>query len=286
MRKLIESGYIYVAQPPLYRMKKGKQEWYVTDEKDYEKYILENGIGKNTLRIGSNGSKYSGARLIDLLEKLLRYNSHYRLALRRGIPGIFLDKIIENNAFCNCHFEDRDKAFPQVENSLGDMGLQVEEVGLMEESDNEHKRYMMKIQGTLDGNSVLFELSSDTLVSIDFHRLNQLSRSLKALREPPFFIVDSDREDIKLDSHEALIEYAFKEGRRGLTVQRYKGLGEMNPDQLWATTMDPEIRTLLRITLEDAVEAERIFTILMGDEVEPRRRFIEEHAFSVQNLDV
>jgi len=287
MIELIEKGYVYVAQPPLYRMKKGKQEWYITEQKDYDRYILEKGIGKYTLRTGSNRTQYSGSRLVELMDNLIRFNNLYRLALRKEIPDPFLERVVTDRTFCTCQFDDRDKAIKIIESVVNNMGLQMEAViPEVEDTEEINNNYTLQISGNLDNKPISFSVDGDTLVTTEFLHLYRLSKAIKPLYEPPYFIKISDDEEITVGGREELIEQAYKLGRKGLTVQRYKGLGEMNPDQLWATTMNPEVRTLFRVTLEDVVEADRIFTILMGDLVEPRRRFIEEHAFNVRNLDI
>ena len=167
------------------------------------------------------------------------------------------------------------------------MGLQMEAViPEVEETEEINNNYTLQISGNLDNKPISFSVDGETLVTTEFLHLYRLSKAIKPLYEPPYFMKISDDEEITVGGREELIEQAYKLGRKGLTIQRYKGLGEMNPDQLWATTMNPEVRTLFRVTLEDVVEADRIFTILMGDQVEPRRRFIEEHAFNVRNLDI
>ncbi len=145
--------------------------------------------------------------------------------------------------------------------------------------------YSLTVSGTFDGQLVQYILYKNTLSSIDFLNLFELRKTLKPLLKFPLAVADNgNREEV--ENLEGLLDLATKLGRKGLTIQRYKGLGEMNPEQLWSTTMNPETRTLQQVKLNDVVEADRIFTVLMGDEVEPRRKFIQENAFNVRNLDV
>jgi len=147
--------------------------------------------------------------------------------------------------------------------------------------------YSLKVMGNRDSQIIEYTMFKNTLSSIDFLNMYELKKTLRSLNSFPIVVKeDAEGEIGRANDFQALVELANALGRKGLVVQRYKGLGEMNPEQLWATTMNPEIRTLYRVNLEDAVEADRIFTILMGSEVEPRRKFIQENAFNVRNLDV
>ncbi len=310
MRKLVEAGYLYIAQPPLYRMRKGKKEWYVTEEKDYEKFILENGIGRTTLKPFGNGAGISGARLIELMGKLFRYINNYEKCIKIGFPKRLLDDLLESRVFCTCHFDDSETAIPMIKSALSDAGYmadsidicyareecETEKVGIEDITLNENGEilkgesivdYSISISGNFDGHIVQYKLLKNTLSSIDFLNMYELKKSLKVLEKFPISVSGDDDGSVQeINSFEELIDIANSLGRKGLIVQRYKGLGEMNPEQLWSTTMNPDTRTLYKVDLEDIVEADRIFTILMGDEVEPRRKFIEEHAFNVRNLDV
>jgi len=310
MRKLLEAGYLYIAQPPLYRLKKGKKEWYVTDQKDYERFILENGIGNITLKPSGNGNGINGARLMELMRKLFRYVNSYEKCLKIGFPKYLLDNILESKAFCTCHFDDSETAIPVIKRELEKAGYMIESVDITyvreeyETKEDETEQlfldengesllgpvigdYSISISGNFEGQIIHYTLLKNTLASIDFLNMYELRKSLKVLEKFPLLVIDNDEGGIEeVNSFTELVELANKLGRKGLTVQRYKGLGEMNPGQLWETTMDPETRTLYKVNLEDVVEADRIFTILMGDEVEPRRKFIQENAFNVRNLDV
>ncbi|MBN1291875.1 MAG: DNA topoisomerase (ATP-hydrolyzing) subunit B [Candidatus Latescibacteria bacterium] len=304
MPDLVESGYLYIAQPPLYRLKKGKQEWYVTDQKDYDKFILENGIGKTKITPANNGSGYSGSRLIELMEKLFRFKFIYDKCIKIGFPKPLLDSLLESREFCVTHFDDAELAIPSIERVIREVEYTVEsieKVHLHSESnddettpdieDDEKKYsiisdYSIKVSGNYEGQYIEYTLFKNTLSSIDFLNMYELKKSLKVLDQYPIVINDDGVDVEEVSSLDALIDAANRLGRKGLTVQRYKGLGEMNPEQLWSTTMDPDTRTLYRIDLQDVVEADRIFTILMGGDVEPRRKFIQENAFNVRNLDV
>ena len=310
MRELVEAGYLYIAQPPLYRLKKGKKEWYVTDEKDYERFILENGIATVTLKTPSNGGGIKGERLLELMKKLFKYVSNYEKCLKIGFPKQLLDSILESRAFCTCHFDDGESAIPVIKRELTSAGYIVDKPTVTYVHEEEETEiddndllftkengdviqgpviadYIISVNGKFDGKRISYILMKHTLSSIDFLNMYELKKSLKVLDNFPIKAENNGEGVIdELNSLSELVEFANKMGRKGLGVQRYKGLGEMNPEQLWETTMNPEIRTLFKVNLDDVVEADRIFTILMGDEVEPRRKFIQENAFNVRNLDV
>ena len=314
MPELIESGYLYIAQPPLYRLKKGKKEWYVTEQKDYDKFILENGIGRAKVKPSGNGTDFSGARLLELMEKLFQFNYNYDKCIKIGFPKHLLDKLLESRDFCTCHFDDASTALPTIKRAIGSSGFIIDsiekihhhetekaekpeldedgnEINVTEENgDSENGEvvvdYTINVSGTVDGQYIDYVLYKNTLSSIDFLNMYELIKSLKVIDRYPLQIENENEIVEEANNRDELIEVANRLGRKGLSVQRYKGLGEMNPDQLWNTTMDPDTRTLFRVDLEDVVEADRIFTILMGGDVEPRRKFIQENAFNVRNLDI
>ncbi len=330
MPELIENGYLYIAQPPLYRLKKGKQEWYVTDQKDYDRFILDNGIGKTRVIPANNGIVYTGSRLVELMEKLFIFMHNYNKCLKIGFPKPLLDSFLNSREFCTCHFDDAETAIPTIERIVQYFEYtveSVEKIHLHEVSDekkydkeketgNETENetgeetvdetvdetengtdeeievegiindYSINVSGNLDGQIIEYTLYKNTLSAIDFLNMYELKKSLKVLDSYPITVEENGDKVEEVQSMEGLLETANRLGRKGLTIQRYKGLGEMNPDQLWSTTMDPETRTLYRVALNDVVEADRIFTILMGGEVPPRRKFIQENAFNVRNLDI
>ncbi len=318
MPMMVEAGHLYIAQPPLYRVKRGKKEWYVTDQKDYDKFILDNGIGNATVRpAGNTNGGYSGARLVELMEKLFKYATLYEKCIKLGFPKPLLESLLDSRAFCASHFDDAETAIPAIRKELEFSGYVVENMEIHrahEESEEEEitdedllvqdaeengtngsvkphhpaiEDYSISVSGTVNGELIQYTLMKTTLSSIDFLNMYELRKNLKVLDKFPLIVSSGDdSEAVEINSFNELIDLATKLGRKGLTIQRYKGLGEMNPDQLWQTTMDPETRTLYKVMLEDVVEADRIFTVLMGDEVEPRRKFIQENAFNVRNLDV
>ncbi|MFA6472260.1 MAG: hypothetical protein WCU00_09500, partial [Candidatus Latescibacterota bacterium] len=217
---------------------------------------------------------------------------------------------LENRAFCTCHFDDHETAIPTINAVAAELGYMVETVDtyqaeeasptepdgepMIEFTDSAARSaakgkvddYSIRLVGRKENHIIEYTLSKNTLSSIDFLNMYELKKALKTLNAFPVVIRDGDEVLAEANSLLELEEIANTLGRKGLVIQRYKGLGEMNPEQLWSTTMNPDTRTLYKVNLEDVVEADRIFTILMGDEVEPRRKFIQENAFNVRNLDV
>jgi len=307
MPELVERGYLYIAQPPLYRMRKGKREWYVTDQKDYDRFILENGIGRTILRHNGSTLNLSGSRLVEMMEKVFRFKGVYDRCLKIGFPKELLDRLLEDRAFCTCHFSDSQTAIPRIKFAVERAGFMVDSIKVQRnheetdemleaeyDGDDEEvanlppvEDYMIDVSGSIGGRLISYTLCKNVLASIDFLHMYELKKAIRSIERFPVTIVDGNGKELGVANDIGeLVEKANEIGKKGLVVQRYKGLGEMNPDQLWETTMNPETRTLYRIRLEDVVEADRIFTILMGGEVEPRRKFIQENAFNVRNLDV
>ena len=277
MPELVENGYLYVAQPPLYRLGDGKKEIYVKDEEGFNNFILKriSEKGKVTLE---NGEEISGERFMDILNGLIKfYESLSRLA-RKGYSRRFIEFLVSNGVTDKSLFKNREfmEGFLQ---RLQENGFQVErKVG--EEDDY----YEFVVTETQDGGQT-FAVNWEFFSSPELRLLMRISNEFGKLNNGSF-IASGDGEIKKIENPEQFLHYLMEKGKKGLNIQRYKGLGEMNPEQLWTTTMDPEKRTLLRVRIEDWVEADDIFTILMGEKVEPRRDFIQTHALEVTDLDV
>ncbi|HKQ97336.1 MAG TPA: DNA topoisomerase (ATP-hydrolyzing) subunit B [Candidatus Polarisedimenticolia bacterium] len=279
MPQLIERSHIYIAQPPLYRVKRGKTEAYLANDDDLGRFLMEQASQERAVKLPAAGSKLEGTELKHVLERLARYQAHLDLLKKRGFePGL-----VETLLAARLHEE---KQFVSADD-LGKVREKVEASGRPTgelEKDEEHGRYTFNVQSAQRGRAPV-SVSWDLVSSIEYKTLHALDEDLKVLREPPYVVAENGHET-SVASRVELLTLLMEEGKKGVTIQRYKGLGEMNPGQLWETTMNPETRRLLQVGVADAVEADSIFTVLMGDVVEPRRQFIEQNALNVRNLDI
>ncbi len=284
MPDVVEKGYLYIAQPPLYKVARGKKEIYFKDEKALDEYLLDLGTEGTALAL-PGGGKLEGPPLKEMLEKVLSYRSYLdRVDKRRDAR--LVDAILSATEIRRATLDDGAELTKQIEHvqtALEKTHPDMLPLVARLESDAEHqcKRLVLKPRGSARDTVI----DHAFLAGPDFAELVNLRKALDAAGKPPYVVTleDGPRELPSLDEVWATIKGAAE---KGLTKQRYKGLGEMNPEQLWETTMNPETRTLLQVRVDDAVEADGIFTVLMGDAVEPRRQFIERNALDAGNLDI
>jgi DNA gyrase subunit B len=292
--KIIEQGYVYIAQPPLFRAKRGKSETYIKDERELDAFLIRRAVEARVLRIPAKQVEVSGADLERLLQKMMTHQKLMQTVERRGHSREIVEALLQAGADRE-YFADKEK----LEQLASDLTTPVRTVAV--QRDEEHNRYLLNVEDRSGGYPRQHLIGHDFVTAAEYRTL------LANYREMPRFDGDiivsgagappdgdaaeapakpSKVEDVRLRSRDELLEFFLAAGKKGLAVNRYKGLGEMNPDQLWATTMDPAIRTLLQVRAEDHTEADLMFTTLMGDQVEPRRKFIEDNALDVKNLDV
>ena len=278
MPELIENGYLYVAQPPLYRITFGKNEIYIKDEDEFDDYIF-NRISENEKVMVSDDKDLTGQRLVNFLKGIKKFYENLQKLARRGISQKFIEFIASNGPtdkkmFKNSEFMDG------IFKSLEGNGFKVSDINVTVE-DGE---YEFTVTETKNGGKPSF-IDWEFLASPELKNMITLYNKFKELIVDEYQL-DNEGEGKKVNGPEKLINEIMEKARKGIAIQRYKGLGEMNPDQLWKTTMDPEKRRLLRIRVEDVVDADDIFTVLMGDKVEPRREFIQNNALEVKELDI
>ena len=287
MRELVENGHIFIAQPPLYKVSKGKNEQYVKDDAALLVYLTQKALESASLHVNASAPPLQGQALEALVgqfrgvsELMDRMSLVYPLDILealiyvRGLDSKLLQKRGEVAAWC---------AELQEKLEESDAGSHRYQVSVKE--DKERKVFLPNVEVTAHGVPHYHTLSRDFFVSSEYGAIVQLGETLQGLIEEGAYVKRGERTH-EVTSFKQALDWLMSESRRGINTQRYKGLGEMNPDQLWETTMDPESRRMLVVSIEDAIAADQMFTTLMGDQVEPRRDFIETNALSVVNLDV
>jgi DNA gyrase subunit B len=291
MKAVIERGYLYIAQPPLFKVSDRKQEIYIHNEEDMKNHVLNNGVNRIKL-VAGNGTPqtYTGNRLLTIIRKAMRIETILDRFEREERHRDLIRILAGDPALSEEDFRT-EEAINRVAKRTGlAMGELLEEV--VTEMDPEHGRWQMVFRIKRSGQIQTSCIDRDLLRLPKFQELKAQLSQVAVLGEPPYRIQSEEEEPGSGKSPEtaesmaALIDRVVAAGKKGFNVQRYKGLGEMNPEQLWETTMNPEKRTLLQVHIEDAVAADEIFTTLMGDQVEPRRDFIYKNALYATNLDV
>ena len=294
---LVEKGYLYIAQPPLYKVKRGKQERYLKDEGSLEDYLIEKGTENLRLRSAeSNGNgggtalgrDVKGAALQSFVKKVVRMDKLLQLMTRKHKERALIEALLLQPDFNAERLRDQKELEDLAIQLASYINLLAPEVGPMSsvvEEDPEHNSLKLVCATRSNGSGIRTVIDREFLASPEYRELKRLHGELVASGHSPFILEDGERSS-ELRSHKDLLDFVMERGKKGQYIQRYKGLGEMNPGQLWETTMDPESRVLLQVRVEDGVEADIIFSTLMGDHVEPRRKFIEDYALTVRNLDI
>jgi DNA gyrase subunit B len=299
---VIESGFVFIAQPPLFRVKRGKSETYIKDERELEAFLIKRAAEARIVRIPATKTEISGVELEKLLHKMIAHQKFLHTVERRGHPREIVEALVAAGADRE-YFADKDK----LEGLAQALTTPMRTVTV--QRDEEHNRYLLQVEDRSNG------YPRHHTIGVDFVTAGEYRTLLANHRDIPAFdggvTVSSAAEsageteepeetagapavkpakvkptEVKLRSIDELVEFFITAGKKGVAINRYKGLGEMNPEQLWETTMNPAARTLLQVRAEDHTEADLMFTTLMGDQVEPRRKFIEDNALDVKNLDV
>ena len=276
MPELIEKGHLYVAQPPLYRVALGREEIYIKDEEAFNKYILDR-ISKKEKVLLSDGNEVSGKKLITFLAGIIKYYENLNRLSRRGYSTRFVELLAAQGVTEKSRFKDKD-FMDKLFKIFQDKGFDISDIKQNEE-DGYFEFLVMDTQNGGQYSSIDWYLLS----SPELRQLTGINKDLAEIHKGEYTISGEDK---KVEDPQELLNVLIEKAKKGLNIQRYKGLGEMNPGQLWTTTMNPEKRTLLQVRIEDVVDADDIFTILMGDKVEPRREFIQTNALEVTELDI
>ena len=274
MRELIERGHLYIAQPPLYKVKRGKKEMYLKNEAALQQFLLDEGSEELNLRLENGDRVYSGKQIIPVIRQFIEHRAILDKVVKKGIGAELLELFLKAGV-------------PAAIEELQQFGGYLETMKKLR-SDADYQMEEERISFSI-GN-VRNQIDNQTLNVLATHEYELLVENYRKVCETmaggKVFLEQEGKVLLETSNHEELLAWFLEYAKKGLNIQRYKGLGEMNPDQLWETTMNPQNRTLLQVKIEDLVEADEIFTILMGDQVEPRRDFIEQNALNVVNLDI
>jgi len=273
MPEVIEKGYLYIAQPPLFRVKKGKSERYIQNESQLENMLFEMAVDDIEI---VNGKSLSGKDIIPYIQNLSKFEKLLEWFAKRKNDTAVLKTLL--------HYElnkDLLKNKKDINDLVGKLKKEYPDLSDLIQKDEEHESYRLELKR--EGLKLTFD--DEFLASPEFRELKNLFSELRGLGHPPYN-VNYNKEKHTFGSSRELFDFILTIAKKGINIQRYKGLGEMNPQQLWDTTMNPGERTFLQVTVEDLVKAEMIFSTLMGDQVEPRKEFIAKHALEVRNLDI
>ncbi len=326
MRALIDNGYVYIAQPPLFRVKRGRSESFIKDERELEAWLIRRAVGSRVVRLLDTGVEISGHELEIKLEKMIAFRKFLQIVERRGPARDVVMAVVDRDPRDKAFFSDR----PALEALAAELSGPLRTVTV--QADDEHQAFALAIEDRSGGYPRYHRIDLDFVQTGEFRTLLASYKDVRGIKGPmeilsvgasepeeeeteepgaaangttiggaptdeatrlaaepkPAVRKPGPREGaaVRVETLDDLVELFITAGKKGIAVNRYKGLGEMNPDTLWATTMNPESRTLLQVRAEDHAEADLMFTTLMGDQVEPRRKFIEDNALDVKNLDV
>ncbi|KIO37019.1 DNA topoisomerase (ATP-hydrolyzing) subunit B [Shewanella sp. cp20] len=287
MPELIERGYVFIAQPPLYKVKKGKQEQYLKDDPALTEYLTNLALDGGEIHPSQDAPAMSGAPLEKLVYQYREVEAIFD-RLEQRFPIMLTERMLYQPGLTSDTLADEAKVKLWCDNYVAAL-TEAESGGFIFSAepflDPERQVYLPKVTVRKHGIDTHYLFSYDFLQSSDYQRMTALAEALEGLIEEGGYVKRGERVK-EVSSFVEALDWLMNDSKRGLYIQRYKGLGEMNPEQLWETTMDPESRRMLKVTIEDAIAADQLFTCLMGDQVEPRRDFIESNALNVANLDV
>jgi DNA gyrase subunit B len=277
MNAVIEAGHLFIAQPPLFKVKKGKTEKYLMNEREFEEFFLTSWVAGARVKVPGTRAPITGEPLLELLRTIADYRGLFAKLTKRGVPADVLNELLRQR-------------FRGTKRGVGHADIAAAVVAAAAAVDG----HTIEARPGDTGDAQIIVIAGPPTVSFstelfkspDYVTLLERWEALAAAAKGPTVVLDEHDAETPVKGLHELWQVALERSRHGATFQRYKGLGEMNPEQLWETTMNPETRTLLKVSMEDAVGADEMFTVLMGDAVEPRRLFIEKHALDVANLDI
>ena len=278
MKSLIEQGYLYIAQPPLYKISRGKETEYLKEERKYEQWIVKKIAEEFKVRARGRKDLFEGERFRKLYLRLLQKRQFSQILERKNYPQFLVELLIQEGV-TDIEFLQGKRAMKKVEAAMAERGLETAIVQ-DEEYDTTEVDFKYQINGVANAGRV----GHAFVESAEYKNLIKIYKDLEAF-QPPYEVVGA-QETVTIENEVKLLDYLHEKAKKGVAIQRYKGLGEMAPEQLWETTMNPSNRALLKVSIQDAVEADKIFNVLMGDEVESRKKFIEDNALLAQNLDI
>jgi DNA gyrase subunit B len=322
MTELIKRGHVYIAQPPLYRIKKGKFEQYIKDDREFVKVMVRRAADGMTVRYGEGAAKLEGPELTKFMTKLNEYLAFFEKVNKHLREERITELLAKIDFTARTDFEGSEKSIPlkvkELEKRLKALVKDLALKSVETRHEEEHNTWLVSL---VDSQGAERIINWELITSPEYRQMISKYKQIAAYMEPPFIIEQAARaektktaesdeaetpiveseatkpekgsakrkatsEPVEKQSPSELFEYVLSQGKKDYDVQRYKGLGEMTSTQLWETTMNPEVRSLMQVKLEDIAETETIFTTLMGEDVEARRKFIEENALDVKNLDI
>ncbi|OFZ20115.1 MAG: DNA gyrase subunit B [Bdellovibrionales bacterium GWB1_55_8] len=282
MREIVERGYLYIAQPPLYKVKKGQKERYLKNEHDLAEHLLSSGL--EGVQIKSGGTILPSSQIVPSLKAAARFTRAVERLARKIHPEVLRGMV--THGMTPETLQDKAKFEATLARVAQDAQAKDVPFEYSIAKDAEHNTWFATTQSLINGSRRIAPINTTTLDSPEYEELCKHYQAIQAMGSGPYTLSIDGKGETTVATGEELAIKVVEVAKNGMMIQRYKGLGEMNPEQLWETTMDPTRRNFLQVTVEDAVEADSIFSVLMGDQVEPRRLFIEENALRARNLDI
>jgi DNA gyrase subunit B len=280
LKQLIAQGHLYIAQPPLYKISKGKEVQYLKEERAYEMWLVKKISEEFKVRVKGRKEIFEGEKLRKHFLRIMQKKNYLQLLERKNFPRPVIELLIREGVNGLEFLQDK-KAMKRVQSLIGAMDKDLATELTMDE---EYECYELGVKYQLNGMSIDCKINLALVDSTEYKNLFKIYKEMESFNPPYEIFVDN--ETMTIENETKLLDYLHEKGKKGVAIQRYKGLGEMTPEQLWETTMNPSRRALLKVSIQDAVEAEETFSILMGDEVDRRRKFIESNAVTVTNLDI